>query len=125
MLVNEVGPQLVQIVKDVHARWVVHRDIKPSNIVRCLETQRIILIDFGAATHDQEQPQLAHTPDFASERVIKGFPGTFDDDWISVGYTSMAIIRGNSDDRPSLEAIKEQFPYLSAYLPASSKQDEI
>jgi CHASE2 domain-containing sensor protein/predicted Ser/Thr protein kinase len=56
--------QVIDFLKDVlsilvfvHSHGVIHRDIKPSNLMRRLDDQRIVLIDFGAVKQIQPQQQ--------------------------------------------------------------------
>jgi CHASE2 domain-containing sensor protein/tRNA A-37 threonylcarbamoyl transferase component Bud32 len=39
---------ILEALAFVHEHRVIHRDIKPTNIIRCIEDNRLVLIDFGA-----------------------------------------------------------------------------
>jgi serine/threonine protein kinase len=51
--INEIGIQIVNILRDIHNEGIIHRDIKPDNFLFGLDTStknekpRLYLIDFG------------------------------------------------------------------------------
>jgi serine/threonine protein kinase len=49
--------ELLPVLMFVHNNQVIHRDIKPPNIIRCMDDNRLVLIDFGAVK--EEIAQLA------------------------------------------------------------------
>ncbi|AVH64957.1 CHASE2 domain-containing protein [Nostoc sp. 'Peltigera membranacea cyanobiont' N6] len=46
--VMEMLKQVLEVLEFVHQHRVIHRDIKPTNIIRCVQDNRLVLIDFGA-----------------------------------------------------------------------------
>lgn len=40
--------EILEILAFIHQRRVIHRDIKPANIIRRIQDNRLVLIDFGA-----------------------------------------------------------------------------
>ncbi|MEH2044472.1 CHASE2 domain-containing protein [Nostoc sp.] len=61
--VMEMLKQVLEILEFVHQHRVIHRDLKPTNIIRCVQNNRLVLIDFGAVKLMQpsssEQTELA------------------------------------------------------------------
>lgn len=39
--------QIIEAIKDIYCMGIIHRDIKLENIMYCLETEEIMIIDFG------------------------------------------------------------------------------
>jgi serine/threonine protein kinase len=119
-----MGPKAVVALIEIHKRGVIHRDIKPSNIIYHRAMDRIMFIDFGAATADAKSMQGFKSSDYASERVNAEQPGTFEDDWISLAYTWYSCWVGDvymeqvkAGTRPSLQQIGVLFPFLADKLP--------
>ncbi|GAB4379176.1 MAG: hypothetical protein Kow00121_32740 [Elainellaceae cyanobacterium] len=73
-------PEVIQLLQDllsilefVHRQNVIHRDIKPGNIIRRVEDNRLVLIDFGAVK--QVRVQQATEVGQISVTVAIGTPG--------------------------------------------------
>ncbi|MEH2357263.1 CHASE2 domain-containing protein [Nostoc sp.] len=61
--VMEMLKQVLEVLEFVHQHRVIHRDLKPTNIIRCVQDNQLVLIDFGAVKLMQpsssEQTELA------------------------------------------------------------------
>ncbi|MEH2084832.1 MAG: CHASE2 domain-containing serine/threonine-protein kinase [Nostoc sp.] len=61
--VMEMLKQVLEVLEFIHQHRVIHRDLKPTNIIRCVQNNRLVLIDFGAVKLMQpsssEQTELA------------------------------------------------------------------
>ena len=53
--------ELLSILSVVHQNNTIHRDIKPANIMRCQETGKLVLIDFGAVKESLRLDQTGMT----------------------------------------------------------------
>lgn len=118
-----MGPRAVTALIEIHRRGVIHRDIKPSNIIYVRSTDRLMFIDFGAATTDAKSIQGFKSSHYASDRVNAGQPGGLEDDWISLAYTWYSCWVGDAYDeqfkagtRPTLREIGVLFPFLADKL---------
>ena len=70
--ISKIAAQLLGALECVHKQGLLHRDIKPDNVMLCgdrLQTERAVLIDFGAAREFQSQQSQRHslilTPGYA------------------------------------------------------------
>lgn len=43
--------ELLPVLRFIHQGEVIHRDIKPANIIRCRQTNKLFIVDFGAAKY--------------------------------------------------------------------------
>ncbi|QLE56324.1 serine/threonine-protein kinase [Nostoc sp. TCL26-01] len=65
--------QVLKILEFVHSHHVIHRDIKPENIIRRQQDHQLVLIDFGAVKHIQNQ--LLASPGQTEMTIAIGTPG--------------------------------------------------
>ncbi len=80
----ELGEQLAEAVRQIHAAGVLHRDLKPSNVM--MSERGPVLIDFGIAQLDEDSRLtqtgfLSHTPGYCDPRIINGASPDEDADW--------------------------------------------
>jgi serine/threonine protein kinase len=54
-VVKQYLRELLPVLSFVHGNQMIHRDIKPPNIIRCLDDDRLVLIDFGAVKEEIAQ----------------------------------------------------------------------
>lgn len=100
---------IIDIVKNIHGKSIIHRDIKPANFMlrrgAATEIPRIVLIDFGFATVDENAPAggggkrrpssggIIGTPKYISPFIHDGYEPTAQDDFISATYVGLFLWR--------------------------------
>lgn len=92
--------KILEIIENIHQKFVVHRDIKPHNFM--IKEGEIYLIDFGLATfymgedglHVPNVPtdHIIGSPLFVSLRVHEGHRYSRRDDLISLGYVYLWML---------------------------------
>ncbi|MFF5707269.1 serine/threonine-protein kinase [Streptomyces sp. NPDC012794] len=96
--VTEIGLQVLDALRAVHATGVTHRDIKPANVL--LEGDRVVLTDFGIAAVEGEagltrSGALMGTPVYMSPEQVRGLPATAASDLWSLGATLFTAVEGH------------------------------
>jgi len=85
--------QSIQVMKSIHAQYVVHRDIKPDNIM--IHNNKIMFIDFGLANFymneegfvpDDKHDSITGSPMFVSHFIHQGHSPSIRDDIISLCF---------------------------------------
>lgn len=101
-----IADQILEILKNIHAKGVLHRDIKPENILFGIyeESKEIYLTDFGISKLylDQNNCHIPFETDcafvgtirFASEAAHKGHQLSRKDDLESLGYILIYLLKG-------------------------------
>jgi WD40 repeat protein len=71
--------ETLSILKVIHQQGVIHRDIKPQNLIRCKDSDKIVLIDFGAVKQISiqlnSQMVLNQDREQVTTTIIIGTPG--------------------------------------------------
>ena len=90
---------MLDIMEDIHSKWVIHRDIKPENFM--IKNGEIIMIDFGLATFftddgkthntNTRSDSLIGTPKYTSIHIHTGNTYSRRDDMIAIGYMMMEL----------------------------------
>ena len=65
--------QIIEAIKDIYCMGIIHRDIKLENIMYCLETEEIMIIDFGGGDFyhlDQEYDLFVGLPTHSPPEII-------------------------------------------------------
>jgi serine/threonine protein kinase len=104
---NFTEQQIVQILGDLlptmqflHDRQVIHRDIKPENIIRQRGTDKLFLVDFGAAkvlagTQLFKVGTSIGSPEYIAPEQARG-QANFASDLYSLGVTCLKLLTGIS-----------------------------
>jgi serine/threonine protein kinase len=97
--------EVLPILQYIHQSQVIHRDIKPPNIMRCRETGRLVLLDFGAVkecitmeARDTSHVSTTHfvgTMGFAPPEQL-ALRATYATDIYAVGVTCLFLLTGRS-----------------------------
>jgi serine/threonine protein kinase len=98
--VKKVLVELLPVVNFIHDKLVIHRDIKPENIIREKSTDKLVLVDFGAAklltgTALIKQGTTIGSPEYVSPEQARG-QAIFASDIYSLGVTCLHLLTGIS-----------------------------
>jgi serine/threonine protein kinase, bacterial len=108
--VKECLRDLMPLLEYIHSEGVIHRDIKPANIIRRMQDNHLVLIDFGAVKDQISQTLFLDNPDDNSGANTKFAVGTFSfappeqmslhpvyaSDIYAVGMTCLFLMTGKS-----------------------------
>lgn len=95
--------EILSILELVHQEHVIHRDIKPSNIIRRIQDNKLVLIDFGSVkqvsrTNTNSPPNQRHTvaistSGYTPTEQLQGQP-RFGSDIYALGMTAIQALTG-------------------------------
>jgi serine/threonine protein kinase len=104
--------EILAILTYVHGEQVIHRDIKPPNLMRCQDTGRLVLLDFGAVKEGMSDAELNH--DVATTHFVgtMGFAppeqlalrATYSTDIYAVGVTCLFLMTGKPPNQLGCDA---------------------
>ena len=101
---NVIMYKILEILDNVHDKFVIHRDIKPDNLM--VKNGHIFLIDFGLSTifvdenkkhkkYQEIQNTILGTPKYISHNIHQGIEPSRRDDLISLGYMYINMFMGS------------------------------
>lgn len=101
----QIGMQIVERLRAIHAASLLHRDVKPANFLIGSDEQTVYAIDFGLAkryrdpvTHVhipfREKKHMLGTPRYVSINTHLGIEQSRRDDLESVGYMLVQLYQG-------------------------------
>ncbi|MYV71624.1 protein kinase [Streptomyces sp. SID2131] len=93
----DIGRQVLQGLRAVHAASVLHRDVKPGNVL-VREDGHVILVDFGIATFEGATPltrsgSIIGTPPYQAPELFSRGPSPASDLW-ALGVTLYEMVEG-------------------------------
>lgn len=98
-IINGIMVKMVDIISQIHSKYVLHRDLKPTNFM--IKSGELFLIDFGLATfyisdNETHYPNecsetIIGTPKYMSIHIFEGNQYSRRDDIISLGYIYMSM----------------------------------
>jgi serine/threonine protein kinase len=125
----------IEIIENVHRKFVIHRDIKPDNIM--IRQGELFLIDFGFSTfyinedkqhipYNDKNVNMLGTPNYVSINIHYGFEATRRDDMISLGYMFLYLFYEKLpwENIMNMENHSE-YPAIHIYHPKNMKRKEL
>jgi len=105
---NGIMVKMIDIISQIHGKYVLHRDLKPANFM--IKSGELFLIDFGLATFyiTEDQSHLPNektetilgTPKYISIRIFQGNRYSRRDDIISLGYIYISMVLNDTPWEP-------------------------
>jgi len=92
--------QILESLIYVHKKQIVHRDLKPDNILVTFKGDNVKIFDFGLASADDYEDNLAKvgTPKYSSpEQKVKGFDADQRSDIYSLGLIMLEMLTSKTD----------------------------
>ncbi|MEV7797289.1 serine/threonine-protein kinase [Streptomyces sp. NPDC087512] len=94
----DIGHQILQGLRAVHAASVLHRDVKPGNVL-VRDDGQVILVDFGIATFEGATPltrsgSVIGTPPYQAPELFSSGPTPASDLW-ALGVTLYEMVEGS------------------------------
>jgi len=119
--INGIMVKMVDIISQIHSKYVLHRDLKPANFM--IKSGELFLIDFGLATFyitnneshipNESTDTLIGTPKYISIRIFEGNHYSRRDDLISLGYIYVSILLDDTPWEPENIPDQEMNPFLT------------
>lgn len=107
-LINGIMAKMVDIISQIHSKYVLHRDLKPANFM--IKSGDLFLIDFGLSTFyvddnqthysNEKTETIVGTPKYISIRVFEGNKYSRRDDIISLGYIYVSMLLNDTPWEP-------------------------
>lgn len=107
--INGIMVKMVDIVSQIHSKYVLHRDLKPANFM--VKSGELFLIDFGLAnfyitdhqTHipNEKNETIIGSPKYISIRIFEGNRYSRRDDIISLGYIYVRMLLNDTPWEPA------------------------
>ncbi len=99
--------EILPVLQYIHNSQVIHRDIKPANIIRRVQDQKLVLIDFGAVKDEVNQTMITDNSQTALTNFAIGTAGfappeqmamrpVFASDLYALGVTCIYLLTGRS-----------------------------
>lgn len=99
--------QMLPVLQYIHSQKVIHRDIKPGNILREKETNKLVLIDFGAVKEQVNTQLMNSNPQSAFTKISVGTMGfappeqlamrpVYSSDIYALGSTCIYLLTGKA-----------------------------
>ena len=98
--IRQLLNDLLNVLQFCHSKQVIHRDIKPENIIRRINDNKLVIVDFGAAK-SFTSTALNHTgtsigsPEYVAPEQMRG-RAIFASDIYSLGVTCINLLTGRS-----------------------------
>jgi serine/threonine protein kinase len=98
--ITQILIDLLPVVQFLHDRQVIHRDLKPENIIRQYSTNKLFIVDFGAAkvlsgTEVFQVGTSIGSPEYIAPEQARG-QAMFCSDLYSLGVTCLKLLTGIS-----------------------------
>lgn len=94
--VRDLLIDLLPVLQFIHQRQIIHRDIKPANIIRAVQRDRYVLVDFGAAktaTVSGQTGTVIGSAGYVAPEQAMG-KAEFASDLYSLGVTCVHLLTG-------------------------------
>lgn len=108
-IINGIMTKMVDIISQIHSKYVLHRDLKPSNFM--IKSGDLFVIDFGLSTFyidenrihypNEKSDTIIGSPKYISIRIFEGNKYSRRDDIISLAYIYMFMVLKDTPWEPT------------------------